>query len=123
MTHNSKCERAKIPVEQCTCDCNGAYHGIKTSNSDRKDLVGQKEGKCLKCGDTIFLVEKWKYYYCNSYCCNPCCPDSAKVPCTKEIVERMPDDDIRRQLLVEKMRKHVHLKRSFQKDINSEWVS
>ncbi len=123
MTHNSKCEYAKEP--ECTCECEGEFHGIKSSDSDRKELVGEKEGKCVECGELIYLVRAWEYYYCNHYCCTPCCPDSARTPCTKEKIEVLKDgdkvDEAMKEVWENDMRKDIHLKRSFQSDIRTEW--
>lgn len=123
MTHNSKCEYAK--EKECTCECEGKLHGIKSTDSDRKNIVGQKQGRCLKCGDTIHLARAWEHYYCNHYCCNPCCPDSARVPCTREKIDVLKDgvevDDAMKQVWETEMRKDIHLKRSFQSNINKEW--
>ena len=43
-----------------------------------------KESRCVKCGGNLSHVEQWDVFYCNSFCCNPCCPDSNTIPCMKE---------------------------------------
>jgi hypothetical protein len=56
--------------------------------------------KCIKCGFELTKVEKWEHYYCNYYCCSPCCPDTNISPCHKEIIEKAERE----------MRKHLKKK-------------
>jgi len=118
MGHNAKCEYAKGDV--CKCECDGELHGIKTRDSDRKNLIGDWEGRCLKCGSKIYLVKKWAHFYCNNYCCNPCCPDAKKTPCTKERIEMLNTPELK-EALKYKMRTHIFRVRNIQTDIRSIW--
>lgn len=43
--------------------------------------------KCENCGFELTDTKGWEKYYCNHYCCNPCCPCSKTTPCLKEQVE------------------------------------
>ena len=56
-----------------------------------------EENRCLKCGRKVNSVPKWEQYYCNHYCCNPCCPDAHISPCHKEKIEAL-ELEMRRHL-------------------------
>lgn len=47
-------------------------------------------GKCIKCGyEELINIQRWEKYYCNYYCCTPCCPDAKERECHKEAIERL----------------------------------
>lgn len=95
MTHDERCASAK--GDNCTCECSGNLHGISRKseeerNSDRKQYIGKPGGKCVKCDGVLHTVDIWKDFYCNYFCCSPCCPDSHTSPCTKEMIENSNDE-------------------------------
>lgn len=47
----------------------------------------KKGNPCIKCGYILTKIKVWDHYYCGHYCCNPCCPDATKSPCSKEEIE------------------------------------
>jgi hypothetical protein len=96
-------------------------HSLKEKNNDRKDVIGYVEGRCLKCGVALYIVKKWHHYYCNNYCCSPCCPDGANVPCFKERIESLGGGGLMEKTLKEKMKQHILKFKRKQLDIRQKW--
>lgn len=84
MPCSERCTHAKGDL--CRCSCGGANHGIYADKEEEKPkrLDGRIESECIKCGSMLYYTERFEPFYCNKYCCNPCCPDHITTPCLKE---------------------------------------
>ena len=51
--------------------------------------MNETKAICKKCGYDLSYCKPFDPFYCNEYCCNPCCPEAYKSPCLKERWEKV----------------------------------
>jgi len=61
---------------------------MENLKKERRGYILSKKSICKVCGYELAYCKPFDPFYCNEFCCNPCCPDSHKIPCLKEKYEK-----------------------------------
>lgn len=64
----------------------------------KQDIKLGDGSPCLICGYVLCHTKGWEEFYCNHYCCNPCCPEAHETKCIKERFYETKDEEEKKAL-------------------------